>query len=256
MLVHGAGFRDDTGIFNYWGRIPKKLTDKGALVLYSAHDAWGSIEKCAEQINNSINEYREEYHFEKINIIAHSKGGLDSRYLISTLNKGHIIASLTTISTPHHGSKTLDIVYKLPPKLFGIISPIVSKYFTLLGDKNADFGNALRSFSTESAKKFNKENIDDPNVKYQSYAGKMKTPLSDILFFWQNILIKIIEGDNDGLVSVESAKYGQFNGIIKSKNMWGISHSDEVDLWRRKRGKYDICDLYESIVIDLKSMGF
>jgi triacylglycerol lipase len=40
-------------------------------------------------------------------LIAHSMGGLDSRFMLSPANLDHLaahVASLTTISTPHHGS--------------------------------------------------------------------------------------------------------------------------------------------------------
>ena len=42
----------------------------------------------------------------KVNLVAHSMGGLDSRYLTSTLGYGAAgkVASVTTVSTPHNGS--------------------------------------------------------------------------------------------------------------------------------------------------------
>ncbi|EMG46852.1 hypothetical protein G210_2877 [Candida maltosa Xu316] len=49
----------------------------------------------------------------KVNLISHSMGGLDSRYLISKIHKDsehYKVASLTTISTPHHGSECADFV--------------------------------------------------------------------------------------------------------------------------------------------------
>ena len=45
---------------------------------------------------------------EKVNIIAHSKGGLESRYAISQLGLSPYVASLTTINTPHHGCTFVD----------------------------------------------------------------------------------------------------------------------------------------------------
>ena len=49
---------------------------------------------------------------EKVNIIAHSKGGLDSRYAISCLGMDKYVATLTTINTPHYGCDMVD--YLLP----------------------------------------------------------------------------------------------------------------------------------------------
>jgi triacylglycerol lipase len=46
-----------------------------------------------------------------VHVVAHSMGGLDARYLISSkgLNCGSWIRSLTTISTPHRGSPLADV---------------------------------------------------------------------------------------------------------------------------------------------------
>ena len=56
-----------------------------------------------EDIKKKILEVIEKTGCEKVNIIAHSKGGLDSRYAISILGMDKYTASLTTISTPHRG---------------------------------------------------------------------------------------------------------------------------------------------------------
>lgn len=40
----------------------------------------------------------------KVNIIAHSKGGLDCRYALAKLGTDQYTASLTTINTPHRGA--------------------------------------------------------------------------------------------------------------------------------------------------------
>ena len=85
ILVHGIGFRD-IKYFNYWGRIPKELTRYGATIYYGNQEALGTIAYNAEDIRNKIKEVLKETGCEKVNIIAHSKGGLDSRYAISCLD--------------------------------------------------------------------------------------------------------------------------------------------------------------------------
>ncbi|MGH7598256.1 MAG: esterase/lipase family protein, partial [bacterium] len=50
---------------------------------------------------------------QKTHLIGHSMGGLDGRFILSPANPDHIaarIASLTTISTPHHGSPIADLI--------------------------------------------------------------------------------------------------------------------------------------------------
>ena len=79
LLVHGMGFRDNKHI-NYWGRIPKKLEEIGCKVYYGNQDSNGKIESNGEQLAKRIKEIIDETGAEKINVIAHSKGGLDMRY--------------------------------------------------------------------------------------------------------------------------------------------------------------------------------
>ncbi len=45
----------------------------------------------------------------KVNLIAHSMGGLDARYAICQLGLADRVASLTTIGTPHLGTPLADL---------------------------------------------------------------------------------------------------------------------------------------------------
>src|SRR6185295_19714138 len=45
----------------------------------------------------------------KVNLIAHSMGGLDARYLTSCLGFSDRVASLTTIGTTHRGTRLADL---------------------------------------------------------------------------------------------------------------------------------------------------
>lgn len=97
LMVHGMGFRDHK-ILNYWGRIPKELEKMGCRIYFGGQDSNGSIETNAAIIAEKIEEIINEEKTEKVNIIAHSKGGLDARYAISSLGMGDKVASLTTLA--------------------------------------------------------------------------------------------------------------------------------------------------------------
>jgi triacylglycerol lipase len=43
---------------------------------------------------------------------------------------------------------------------------------------------------------------------------------------------KLTEGENDGLVSIDSAKWGESKGMLKNKHSREISHGDIIDLRR------------------------
>ena len=262
MLIHGAGFRDRKYL-NYWGRIPSALTKQGAMLFYGHQDSWGSVEYNAGIIKDNLNKIIAETNIEKVNIIAHSKGGLEARYMISSLGMADKVASLTTIATTHHGSKTIDLFCKLPESLYKLASFFTNIFFRMLGDKKPDFFSASRQFTTLNMKNFNEQNPDAPSVYYQSYAAVMKNPFSDLILFWPNLFVWLIEGENDGLVTPESAKWTNFKGILRGTTLRGISHADEVDARRMNYTRKiasetvsDIREVYVKIVSDLKQMGF
>ncbi|MEI6602603.1 MAG: alpha/beta fold hydrolase [Clostridia bacterium] len=253
VMVHGTGFRHRK-IFNYWGRIPKALEAHGATVYYAESDAFGSIENNAELIRASI--FKMCGDFEKVNLIAHSKGGLDCRYMISKLGMADRVASLTTIATPHLGSKTLAFFWRFPKFLLRFVGFFINAYFHMLGDKKADFYTFVKEISSDGCAAFNKEVLDQPDIYYQSYATKMKNSSSDMILFIPYLVLKKFEGDNDGIVGVESAAWGEFQGIVTGKKNRGVSHADSVDLRRMDTPGFDIRQIYIEMVERLVLKGF
>ena len=260
LLVHGMGFRDD-GLIGYWGRIPAAIESAGGRVFLGGQDGNADIATNGEGLVRRIDEVLAETGAEKVNLIAHSKGGLDSRYVISSLGAGDRVASLTTLATPHHGSRTIDRIMKLPRWLLRFGCLCADGWFRLLGDRKPDTWGAISAFATEAAAAFNAANPDDARVYYQSYAFAMKGPFSDILMCIPNLVVRCIEGENDGLLPPEAVKWGEFRGVIRSGGRRGISHCDEIDLRRRRLGRpvgegiADIVDLYAEIVEGLRERG-
>ncbi len=260
LLVHGMGFRDSR-IINYWGRIPQIFTDDGNDVFYGNQDSNGTIEDNAQALRMRIRNIIRETSAEKLNVISHSKGGMDMRYAICHLGINQYVASLTTINTPHNGSKSIDRVLKLPKPLVKAAGGCSDLWLRLQGDRNPNAYKVFLSFSTEYTNQFNKENPDDPNIYYQSYACVMKNSASDIVMCIPHAIVNLIEGENDGLLTPEGVKHGDFKGIVRSNSGRGISHCDEVDLRRRRftnksgDGVSDILDMYREILQTLKDKG-
>ncbi len=261
VLIHGAGFRDLKWPV-YWGRIPGALEKHGALVRYGLQDCWASVETNAEAIALRIDEICAETGAEKVNLIAHSKGGLEARMAASSLGRGDRIASITTIATPHRGSKTIDQLFALPRGFFRLAAFAVDNWIRVVGDKKPDFMKVCEGFTTAAMERFNRENPDVPGVFYQSFACVMSRPFSDINLSTANFVLNRIEGENDGLVSVRSASWGETVHILRSGGRRGVSHLDAIDLrrrpWRGTKGEgvCDICEVYLSIARDLKRRGF
>lgn len=256
VMVHGIGFRD-LRYFNYWGRIPVILMKHGAKIYYGHQKAWGTIEENAAIIARTIDRALEENECEKVNIIAHSKGGLDCRYLISTLGYGEKVASLTTINTPHYGSELITILNQLPDSAYRFIASCINHPFVLAGDDHPDSYSSSKQLDPVFCRQFNEENKDHPDVYYQSYASVMKSCFSDSLLSIPYLLMCCKSGNsNDGLVNVESAKWGNFKGILKNKYHRGISHGDMIDLKREDIKGFDVINVFYEIVVELKKMGF
>ena len=256
IMLHGIGFRD-LRYFNYWGRIPKELVQNGAVVYYGHQQAWGTIEDNAEIIQKKINVILEENHCDKVNLIAHSKGGLDARYLISGLHMDGKIASLTTISTPHRGSELLLLLNRLPDSVYHFVSSLFDRVYVAFGDTRPDCYHASKQLSPEFCREFNKKYPDSPNVYYQSYSSCMKHSLGDALLCIPNLLMRFAgASQNDGLVTIESAKWGNFKKNFTSSGRRGISHGDMIDLKREDYKGFDVIEAYVEIAADLKKMGF
>lgn len=256
LMVHGIFFRDWEN-FNYWGRIPEELIKNGAVIYYGSHQSTAAVPQSADEVKQCILEIIEETNCEKVNIIAHSKGGLDSRYAVSCLGMGKYVASLTTINTPHRGcnyvKKLLDII---PHNAVASVGKKYESIYSKLGDESPDFFNGLIGLTDKECARLNGIMKDDENVLYQSVGSKMRTHKSAAFPLNIGYLItKCFEGENDGLVSTKSMLWGDFLGVITPKGRQGISHGDMIDLTRKNIEGFDVCEFYVDLVNKLKLKG-
>jgi triacylglycerol lipase len=77
---------------------------------------------------------------------------------------------------------------------------------------------------------------------------------SDLLFVIMRPLIRWTDGPCDGLCPVESAKWGDFRGVIKGKR-FGVSHAGIVDMYRGLYKSVDVPGVYLDAVRNLASRG-
>ena len=255
LLVHGVGWRDRE-LFNAWGRIPKYLKRHGAAVFHGEQEAWGTVASNGEHLAARIRNVLDQTGAHRVNILAHSRGGIDARYAISTLGMGDQVASLTTIGTPHHGVRFTDTATKLKEPIYRRLAAAVDAIFRLAGDTTPDFFSSTMSFRTGEAREFNRENPDDPAVFYQSYSSVMSRASSDRVLAVPYRIIKALGEENDGLVSVQSAQWGDVRGVLRSTTRRGVSHGDLVDLHREDYDGFNVLEAYIGIVADLKDRGY
>ena len=103
VLVHGM-MAKNSRFWRAFRGIASFLKEQGIAVYVTNQDGVGAVATNAVQLKEEILDILKKENCQKVNLIAHSKGGVDSRYMISHLDMAEHVASLTTLSTPHHGS--------------------------------------------------------------------------------------------------------------------------------------------------------
>lgn len=152
-----------------------------------------------------------------VHIIAHSMGGLDSRCLLAQdmegLASGRRVVSLSTISTPHHGSPLANLV------LDGL-DVLELPFRHILAEFPALTTEVVKDLTTGGQPGF-KEKDPVAGVRYFCYAGgAVESKLLHPLHFY----IKAREGENDGIVSVASATWPE----QLAEEPWGADHISEI----------------------------
>lgn len=256
LMVHGVFFRD-TSFFNYWGRIPRELETNGATVYYGNHQSAASVEDSAEELSARIKYIVKSTGCEKVNIIAHSKGGLDCRYAISNLDVAPYIASLTTINTPHRGCEFADfLLNKISDNIKNKVADTYNNTLKKFGDTNPDFIAAVNDLTAGVCKELDLKMTAPDGIYCQSVgsilkkARKGKFPLN-----FSYHLVRYFDGRNDGLVGEGSFKWGEKFTLLTTDGKRGISHGDVIDLNRENIDGFDVREFYVGLVNDLKNKG-
>lgn len=201
----------------YWRGIKQALNANNIEVITTAVPASASIEERAVILMKDI---KSKARGKTVNIVAHSMGGLDARYLISNLKPWDLeIKSLTTIATPHRGSSFADFVLR---EIGEANMPRVYNLLERLNMKSGAFSQLRTKYMQET---FNPANPDDPSVRYFSYGAQFRPSIWSV-FRFSHDMIDVIEGPNDGLVSVNSSKWDEagYRGTLD-----GVSHLDLIN---------------------------
>jgi triacylglycerol lipase len=120
--------------------------------------------------------------------------------MITRLGMASEVEALVTISTPHRGSPYADwCLGTLGKRLGGV------KLITLL---HLDM-HAVSDLTRESCARFNESVPDCPEVKYYSISAARPWNRVPAFLYHSHKVVHDAEGDNDGLVSVRSAQWGE-----------------------------------------------
>lgn len=257
LLVHGLFFRDSR-LFNYWGRIPAELKKNGARVFYGEHDSARPVAESAAELADRIEWILKKTGAEKVNVIAHSKGGLDMRYAISCLGVAPYVASLTTINTPHNGCIFANkLLKKTPEHLAHRIAHIYDTIAQKAGDEHPDFLAAVQDLTDEACIARNEKMPLPQGIFCQSIGSRLKRAGGGR--FPLNVSYRVVkhyDGPNDGLVAESSFAFGESFTLLTVKGRRGISHADMVDMNRENLPEFDVREFYVQMVSDLRKKGF
>jgi triacylglycerol lipase len=200
VLVHGLlGFdRVAMGgwvLADYFRGIPEALRANGNRVFLASLSPTGGIAERAAQLKEQIDK---EFPTESVHLLSHSMGGLDSRYMITHLGMADRVLTLTTLGTPHRGTAFAS---------WGVrrFAPLLQPLFEYFGLPHQ----AFHDLTVERCKEFNERTPDAPNVRYFSVGGRINHDWLNIQWGVPSSILEKLEGENDGVVSVASAKYGE-----------------------------------------------
>lgn len=258
VLVHGWTGFDEIGPLEYFYEIPGMLTDRGYQQFVAVLDPYNSVEVRSGQLAAQVDEFLEAGRARKINIIAHSQGGLDSRRLISTLGYGDRVSALVTFATPHQGTPVTDVALGLLPgageeALFLLLNLLGASVAGSESDAEASFYSLSQEYVVNE---FNPSNPDDERVSYISWTGRTCLfgiscdDICDIEIRWSYDIIYLLEGPNDGMVPVSSAPWGDYRGEVPA------DHFDEVgQLFGITGAHFEHEDFYLERARDLAAEG-
>ncbi len=256
LMVHGVFFRDSKA-FNYWGRTPKQLEENGAVIYYGEHQSALSIAASAEELAARIRTVIEKEGCEKLNIIAHSKGGLDCRYAIAHCGIAPYVASLTTINTPHQGCGFAEyLLEKTPQTVCERLAATYNRAAYVMGDTTPDFMAAVRDLTAARCQEAMRDLYLPADIYTQSVGSMLKGATSGKFpLNFSQPLVKYFDGPNDGLVAATSFRWGENYQFIVPKGNRGISHGDMIDLNREDIEGFDVREFYVQLVSNLRARG-
>jgi triacylglycerol lipase len=217
VLVHGLlgfdHFRLGPWLLaQYFRGIPEALRAAGNRVLVASLSPTRGIIDRARQLKELLDR---ESPREPVHLLAHSMGGLDSRYLISRLRMAERVLTLTTLGTPHRGTTFADWgLYRLTR----LLRPVF------------EFANvpyeAFFDLTVARCAEFNRLTPDAPGVRYFSVAGDFHPHWFAPEWQLPASILAQAEGPNDGVVSVASAAWGE------DCTRWDADHLDLIN-WPR-----------------------
>ena len=151
LLIHG--YMADASVWNKWVDLLKKDGIPAYPITFKqSDDKCGSAAEHAKELSNIIGQIKDETGQNKVNIVGHSKGGLDARVYLANETKD--VANLVMIGTPNAGSPLAESSEVCTPAVYDLrpgsaatevkMNPN-TKYYTIAGEWDPKLGNCQLS---------------------------------------------------------------------------------------------------------------
>jgi triacylglycerol lipase len=251
VLVHGvAGTSKFFGVADYWWKVPGDLRYNGSQVYIVSMSAFNDEHSRGESLLRQVRDILVLTGAGKVNLIAHSQGGYDSRYVAAIIPGS--VASITTISTPHRGTHVADYLASTPSVVQDFLAGGASLAGQLLSlfvgsPQQQDPLAALRLMTTAGSADFNQRFPSaglGATCSSNGAATDVRGGYTQRLYSWAGAssatnILDIIDpllvlgdatirlrggGDNDGAVPVCSTRFGQFLGTYSWNHIDEINH--------------------------------
>lgn len=303
VLVSGI---DGSPMFDWNPRIVEQLRADTRLDVRIVHVLpWATTSERAADLYASLESLAATAEIEKVNLVCYAVGGLDCRYLVSPgglfakdeaarAKASALVASITTVATPHRGTQVADAT--LSALRSGEATALLRALSTEDDAQKAAFATGtlektLDGLTPRALALFNQTVVDAPGITYQSFAGVStilgvatsdeaasrfcRDESGELAFFRHpdtrdatNPLLWVttpfakttlddsggtVTSPADGMVSIESAKWGTFRGCLPADHYDVIGQVNRVA--RDPQTGFDPVDFYRWLAADLGEQG-
>jgi pimeloyl-ACP methyl ester carboxylesterase len=214
LLIHG--YASTASVWGEWVKMLKKDGINATAVTFNGDDRCGDSESHAHELRYIVNDFKVKTGANKINIVAHSKGGLDARVYLAQNLSNDDIANLIMIGTPNRGSPLAYGSLAYPPMIFPYFKEFICwpAVYDLI-----PYSSASKAIVNENTNYYTIAGIWNsyPYLNYFYPLYDPKCPQAIWLPFerWSGdfILIGIDNGINDGIVPLSSAAPKEFKNL-------------------------------------------
>ena len=254
----------------------------GEIVDTPAVDPFNDSDTRGAELLVAVQQFLQQTGAAKVNIIGHSQGGLDARVVANL--RPDLVASVVTISTPHHGSPIGDVAMKFlaDPNFAAIVDALVKLIGGPLYDtigNSTSVTKSLYHYSQPGITALNKAHFDSPGVFYASIGGRSELRDNDadctgdialpFITSWHGDLdplnplflafTPVMDGapnfyTHDGLVRAKDARWDQW---------WGCLPADHIDEIGQILGEspgignnWKYLDFYVQLIAYMRSQGY